>query len=480
MSTDSATTQPTRNVRAWGVLLVVCGALFLEGIDIAMLNVAVPDIAADIGLATGSAHWVISAYVLGYAGFMLLGGRSADLFGRRRVFLLALLAFVAFSGLGGLAGEAWMLVAARFVTGVAAGFMTPAGFSIVTSSFPEGPLRNRALTIYGAIGAGGFVLGTVAGGLLTTVSWRWVFFAPMALSALILIAGYVLIRGDTRASRGGGFDIGGAVTATTGMVALLYALVTFGESQDVRAGTTALALAALSIIAFVVIEARSSAPLVRLSLLRRGTLPFASLAGLLFIAAFFGFQFTITLYLQDLRGWTPLETGMTFAVMGIDLVLAPIFTPGLVERFGNARVMTAGLFSAAGAAALALRLEPDWTYPDLLPSLLLIAVAFALVYGPLTAAATEGLDEAEHGVAGGVVYTAFQLGAALGLAIVTVVLVDHGGSLATSADYRRALLVPTSFAVLAVVVGLVAVSRTRGAQGPTDCAVPADEVPCNA
>ena len=467
------------SVRAIGVLLVVCGALFLEGIDIAMLNVAVPDIAADIGLGTGAAHWVISAFVLGYAGFMLLGGRSADIFGRRRVFLLALLAFLVFSGLGGLATEPWMLIVARFVTGVSAGFMTPAGFSIVTSSFPEGPLRTRALTIYGAVGAGGFVLGMVAGGLLTTVNWRWVFFAPMAMSALLLVAGHLLIRGDESSRSRSTFDVGGAVTATVGMVALIYALVTLGESRDVRAGAIAMVVAVVAVTAFVLIESRSPAPLVRLSLLRRGLLPLASTAGLLFMAGFFAFQFTITLYLQDLRGWTPLETGLTFAVMGIDLVLAPIFTPGLVERFGNLRVMTAGLTSAAAAFLLALRLQADWAYVDLLPSLLLVAVAFALVYGPLTSAATGCLDESEHGVAGGVVYTGFQLGAALGLALVTVVLVGDHSAAASSDDYQRALAVPTAFAVLSVLVGIVAVVRTRVRGGSADGSVQAPQLQCD-
>ncbi|MDN5851752.1 MAG: MFS transporter [Actinomycetia bacterium] len=452
--------RPRMAPRAWAVLLVTCGAIFLEGIDVAMLNVAVPEIASDIGLPTGSAHWVISAYVLGYAGFMLLGGRSADLFGRRRVFLLSMLAFIAFSALGGIANEAWMLVMARFITGVAAGFMTPAGFSIVTSTFPQGPLRNRALSIYGAFGGGGFVLGTVAGGLLTTASWRWVFFAPVLLGTLLLVAGAALIRRDGPPSTVRGFDIGGAVTATTGVVATIYALVSFGEGESSLVGIVALVIAATSIGGFILIESRSARPMIRLSLLRRGALPLVGVAGLLFMAGFFSFQFAITLYLQDLRGWSPLETGLTFAIMGADLLLAPLVTPRLVDRFGNAPVMTAGFIAGAVAFGYSLRIDADWTYAGMLPALVLVAVAFALVYGPLTAAATNGLDESEHGAAGGVVNTAFQVGAALGLALVTVVLVGEHGELVL-ADFRRALLVPTVFASLAIVAGLVAVARRR-------------------
>lgn len=448
--------------RAWALLLVLCGALFLEGIDIAMLNVAVPAIAADLDLQAESAHWIISAYVLGYGGFMLLGGRSADLFGRRRVFLVGLAVFVAFSGVGGFADTGWVLVVARFVTGVSAGFMTPAGFSIVTSTFPEGPLRNRALVVYGAVGAGGFSLGMVVGGLLTTVSWRWVFFAPVVLGLLLLLAGRALIRPDQpRTTPAEGFDLLGAVTVTAAMVATVLGIVNLGEGHTGPA-VLALGAAAVLLVGFVAWERRPPAPLVRLSILRDGMLLSSSTAGLLFMGAFFGFQLLVTLYLQDLRGWTALETGLTFAIMGADMVIAPLLTPRLVARFGNAVVMTAGFASATAAFALTLRLDDDWVYVDLLPTLLLVSLAFAFAYGPLTAAATEGLDESEHGIAGGIVYTAFQFGAALGLSAVTIVLVGGSAEEATLADYRRALIVPTAAAALAVVIGTTAWARRRG------------------
>ncbi|MFC8797718.1 MFS transporter [Promicromonospora sp. NPDC057138] len=453
---------PTLKQTGWGVLAVVCGALFLEGIDIAMLNVAVPAIAADIGLATADAHWVISAYVLAYGGFMIFGGRTADLLGRRRTFLVALAVFVAFSGLGGLADDAWVLVVARFVTGATAGFMTPAGFSLLTTSFPEGPLRDRALAIYGAIGAGGFTLGVVAGGFLTDAGWRWVFFAPVIVGAALWVAGRAVIRPDVAAELPRrGFDLGGAVTLTSAMVALIYGVVALGEGRDVAAGIVAFLAAAVLIGAFVAIERRVPDPLLRLSVLREGLMLRSSAAGLLFIGAFFAFQFLITLYLQELRGWSPIATGLTFAVMGLDMVLAPLFTHRLVKRFGNAPVMVAGLLAGAVAFALALRIDGSWGYLDLLPSLLLVAVMFALVYGPLAAAATAGLDESEHGVAGGVVYTAFQFGAALGVSAATIVLVNGHVGAADWSDYRRALLVPAIGAALALALGISTWVRGR-------------------
>lgn len=449
------------NRGAWGVLTVVCGALFLEGIDIAMLNVAVPAIAADIGLATDSAHWVISAYVLAYGGFMIFGGRTADLLGRRRVFLAALAVFIVFSGLGGFAQDAWVLVLARFVTGATAGFMTPAGFSLLTTSFPEGQLRNRALAIYGAIGAGGFTLGVVVGGLLTTTSWRWVFFAPVIVGVLLWLAGRAVIRRDQTPAEGRTrFDFGGAIALTSAMITLIYGIVALGEDGNVTA-VTALAAAALLVAVFVSIERRVDDPLLRLGLLREGLLLRASVAGLLFMGSFFAFQFLITLYLQDFRGWSPLATGLTFAVMGADMILAPLLTHRLVDRFGNAAVLLAGLAAGALAFVLVLGLDGTWDYWDLLPSLLLVAVMFTLVYGPLVAAATDGLDESEHGVAGGVVYTAFQFGAALGVSVATLALAGSHHDAAGPDDYQRALVVPVVAALLAVVVGLGVWTRHR-------------------
>jgi MFS family permease len=453
--------------REWALLLVLCGALFLEGIDIAMLNVAVPSIRSELDLTTGTAHWVISAYVLGYAGFMLLGGRTADLFGRRRVFLVALGVFVMFSGLGGLADTGWLLILARFVTGVAAGFMTPAGLSIITTSFEEGPLRDRAVVIYGATGAAGFTLGMVAGGLLTTVSWRWVFFAPVLLGALLLIAGRALIRPDAiRPVADHRFDLIGAVTVTAGMVAAVFGLVALGEAHDVARGASSLALAALLLVLFVRHERRSPAPLVRLGIFRHRGLVRTNLAGLLYFGAFFGFQFVVTLYLQDLRGWSPLETGLTFAIMGIDLVLAPLLTPALVRRFGNVPVMVAGFASAVLAFVLFLRLDHDWAYLQMLPMLVLVGVAFALAYGPLTLAATEGVSETEQGLAGGLLYTSFQFGAALGLAVVTIVLVGDRSGAPTIGDYRTALLVPAVMA-FAAALAVLPFGRRRPAEGRT-------------
>ncbi|MEV4833186.1 MFS transporter [Nonomuraea sp. NPDC049486] len=444
--------------RSWGVLFVLAGAIFLEGIDVAMLNVALPAIRADLGLSTGMLSGVVSAYVLGYGGFMLLGGRAADLLGRRRMFLFWLIVFLLFSGLGGFATEGWTLLTARFVTGVAAAFMTPAGLSLITGNFPEGPQRTKALGVYAGTASGGYVLGLVAGGLLASVGWRWVFFAPVILAAVILVAALVLLKESEAPERPpGGFDLAGAFSITGAMLLLVYGVVRLEHPGDGLAGTIGVFAAGLALLAvFVLIERRTAHPLVRLGILRSHPLVRANLGALLFLASFAGFQFVVTIYLQEVRGWSSLQTGLAMLVIGIDTILAPTVTPRLVNRFGNARVLFGGLVVAALAYALFLPLGMDWTYAAMLPTMLLLGVAFSLAYGPLTMAATEGIDEHEHGLASGLLYTSIQFGTALGLSAVTAVSVaalgDAGTPEAMLDSLRLALVVPVAAAAAGALI----------------------------
>ncbi|MER6951799.1 MFS transporter [Nonomuraea sp. NPDC000554] len=457
--------------RAWSVLLVLCAAIFLEGIDIAMLNVALPSIRADLGLSTGMLSGVVSAYVLGYGGFMLLGGRTADLLGRRRMFLLWLAVFLVFSGLGGLATEGWMLLVARFVTGVASAFMAPAGLSLVTGAFPEGPQRTKALGVYAGTAAGGFSLGLVAGGLLTSLGWRWVFFAPVILSAVILAAAVALIRDAAAPERpAGGFDLAGAFSVTGAMLLLVYGVVRLEHPDNGWAGTAGVFAAGLALLAvFVAVERRSANPLVRLGILRSGPLVRANLGALLFVGSFAGFQFLATLYLQELRGWSTMQTGLAMLLIGLDTVLAPTLTPRLVNRFGNVPVLFVGVVLAALAYVLFLPLGLDWTYTAMLPTMLLLGLAFSLAYGPLTMAATEGVAEHEQGLASGLLYTAIQFGTAIGLSAVTAVNVAAlaGDSREAGLDaIQAALAVPIAAAVLGAVITAFGL-RTRAAAEPT-------------
>jgi len=467
---------------AWAVLLVLCGTVFLEGLDVSMMGVALPSMRADLGLSTSALQWVVSAYVLGYGGFVLLGGRAADLFGRRRMFLLWLAVFIGFSGLGGLATDGWMLVLARFVTGVSAGFLTPASLSIITTSFAPGELRNRALLVYGGVGAGGYTLGMVAGGLLTTAGWRWVFFAPVLFASVLLVLAHrVLTEGAAvpDAGPGGpgrrGFDAVGAVTMTGAMLLIVLGVVRAPEVPGVLTAAT-LAAGALLLAAFVAVERRAAAPLVRLGILRSGPLVRANLGALLFVGSFIAFQFILVLYLQELRGWSALETGLALLIAGIDTILAPTVTPWFVRRFGNVRVILTGMVLGVISYVSFLRLGDDWSYPMLVPGLVVMGMAFAAAYGPLTIAATEDVSEDEQGLAGGLLNASVQFGGALMLAVVTAVNVAVTGDDPTPAEmldgYRAAMVVP----VVALLIGAaLTASGLRRTPGGTAAALDADE-----
>ncbi|MBB4905388.1 MFS transporter [Actinophytocola algeriensis] len=445
--------------RARAVLFVLCGSIFLEGVDVSMLGMALPAIRADLGMSTAALQWVVSAYVLGYGGFMLLGGRAADLLGRRRMFVFWLAVFLAFSGLGGFATDGWVLILARFVTGFAAAFMTPAGLSLITTTFPEGPQRNQALLWYAGTAAGGFSLGLVVGGLLTALGWRWVFFAPVLLAALILVMAIRLVPADVPVAGPRRFDVAGALSLTTGMVVLVYTVVRVPE-VPVRASAVTGALSVLLLVTFVLVERRSSAPLVRLGILRHTALVRANVATVLFAGAFVSFQFITVLYLQEVRGWSAIETGLALLVVAIDAVLAPTVTPKLVERWGNPPVIVAGVAAAVVGYALFLSIPADASYwSAMFPTMVLLGLAFTLVYGPLTIIATDGVADAEQGLASGLWNTSFQFGAAIGLAVATSLSVAAHGL----PGLHDAFVVPVAAAALALVVTATGLRRRPAA-----------------
>jgi EmrB/QacA subfamily drug resistance transporter len=452
--------------RAWGMLLVLCGALFLDAMDVSMIGVALPSIREDLGLSTSSLQWVVSAYVLGYGGFLLLGGRAADLLGRRRVFLIGLGVFVVASALGGLVDDGTLLIATRFIKGVSAAFTAPAGLSIITTSFAEGPLRNRAIAIYTATGATGFSLGLVVGGLLTEIGWRWVFFLPVPVALATLVAGLWLVPRDARSvhlSRS--FDVAGAVTLTAAMLLLVFTVV---EAPDVgwSSPRTIGSFIAVAVIlaAFVAIERRAAVPLVRLAILRSAPLVQANLAAMMLIGGWFGFQFIATLYMQQLRGWSPLETGLAIFPGGLLVaLLAPRIAP-LVMRFGVRRLVTAGLASTAIGYVLFLPIGLDSPYATaILPTMIFAGFGFALAYGPLNIAATNGVAAHEQGLASGLVSTSFQFGGALVLAVVTAVnnayTVSDGSAQGLLDGFQAAVVVSVIAAGLGVLISALRFSR---------------------
>jgi EmrB/QacA subfamily drug resistance transporter len=447
--------------RAWGMLLVLCGALFLDALDVSMTGVALPSIRADLGLSTSSLQWVVSAYVLGYGGFLLLGGRAADLLGRRRVFLISLAVFIVASALGGLADDGTLLIATRFIKGVSAAFTAPAGLSIITTNFAEGPARNKALAIYTATGATGFSLGLVFSGLLTEIGWRWVFFAPVPVALVTLVAAFRLVPVDIRAiRRARSFDLTGAVTMTAAMLLLVFTLVEAPDAGWASARTLgSFAVAAVILAAFVAQERRTPAPLVRLGILRSGSLVRANLAAMSLIGGWFGFQFIATLYMQQLRGWSPLETGLAIFPGGLLVaLLAPRIAP-LIARFGVNRLILGGLASTVVAYTLFLPIGLDSGYTAaILPTIVLAGLGFALAYGPLNVAATNGIAPHEQGLAGGLLNTSFQFGGALVLAVATAVNNANAGSDGTAQALLDGFQAAVVVSVIAAVLGVVAMA----------------------
>ncbi|AXI76701.1 MFS transporter [Peterkaempfera bronchialis] len=462
------TTEERWSPRLWGTLVVLCAALFLDALDVSMVGVALPSIRTELGLSTSSLQWVVSGYVLGYGGLLLLGGRAADLLGRRRVFLIALGVFAAASLFGGMVDSGGLLIASRFLKGIAAAFTAPAGLSIITTTFAEGPARNRALSIYTTCGASGFSLGLVLSGVLTEVGWRWTFLSPVPVALLALAAGIRLIPRQTGPERtGGGYDLAGAVTATGGLLLLVYT-VTEAQGAGWASARTVLSLLAVAALfaAFVAVERRTAHPLVRLTIFRNGSVTRANLAALAFFGTYTGFQFVATLYLQTLLGWSALEMALGFLPAGVLVAVASTRMGAIVDRFGTSRLMVAGFAALVAGYALFLRIGVHGSYPGLvLPSMILIGVACALCIPSLNIAATSGVSDEEQGLASGLVNTSFQVGGAVVLAVVTaVVTAGSGGGTSAQAQldgYRPAVALVTGVALLGLLATLAGVVLDR-------------------
>jgi EmrB/QacA subfamily drug resistance transporter len=472
------------NARLWGLLLVVCTVIALDALDVSMVGVALPAIRSDLGLSTSALQWVVSGYVLGYGGLLLLGGRAADLLGRRRVFLVALAVFAAASLLGGLVSDGGLLIAARFVKGMAAAFTAPAALSIVTTTFPEGPARNRAISIFGVFGASGYSLGLVFSGLMTQVGWRWTFLLPVPIALVTLVLATRLVPDGGRPERAGrGYDVPGAVTGVAGALTLVYTVVSAPAAGWLSPRTVlGLAVAAALIVAFVTVERRSRHPLIRLSILRSGTLLRANLGAMLFFGGYVSFQFVVMLYLQSVRHWSPLETALAFLPAALSVALGSPRTGAIVDRLGTAPVIAAGVVAHAAGYLLFLRVGPTSGYATtVLPSMVLLGIGFMLTFPALNIQATAGIPDEEQGLAGGLFNTSVQIGGALVLAVVTAVVTANGGAQASAgallAGFHPALTVITGVSVLGLVTagaGLFA-ARRRVAAAPAPVVEPTPE-----
>lgn len=436
----------------WLLLVVLCGALFLDGLDISMVGVALPSIGSDLGMSPSSLQWIVSGYVLGYGGFLLLGGRASDLLGRRQVFLTAVAVFGAASVVSSMLSNDFALVALRFLKGAAAGFTVPAGLSIITTTFAEGRARNRALSIYTMCGASGFSLGLVFGGLLTELGWRETFLLPGPVAiALVLVGFRVIPRLPRKPVRWAQLDLAGALTSTASLLVLVYAVV---EAPERGWGSvTTVGLLALSVVlmaVFVLVERRHPQPLVRLGILRSASLLHANASAAVMFGGYVAFQFLVTLYVQDSLGWSPIEMALGFLPAGLIVVASAPRIGVLLERVRTPVLIMFGLLAFVTAYALFLRVNPSLPYVNfLLPTMLLLGIGFALCFPAVNAQATAGVADHEQGLASGLVNTSIQVGGAVVLAIITAIV--GNGSSGPAHDHR---LLPHMTTALTVVVAV--------------------------
>ncbi|MBT2394568.1 MFS transporter [Streptomyces sp. ISL-100] len=456
--------------RLWGTLLVLCAAMFLDALDVSMVGVALPSIAADLDLTTSTLQWIVSGYILGYGGLLLLGGRAADLLGRRRVFLIALGVFALASLLGGLVDSGPLLIASRFIKGLSAAFTAPAGLSIITTTFKEGPQRNRALSIYTTCAATGFSMGLVLSGLLTELSWRWTMLLPAPIALMALIAGIRMIPHSDRDNSSGGYDLPGAITGTASMLLLVFTVVEAPEVGWTSARTLLSFLAAAVLLtAFVMIERRTASPLIRLGVLRSGNQIRAQLGAATFFGSYVGFQFLVVQYMQSLLGWSALQTALAFLPAGVLVALSSTKIGNVVDRFGTPRVIAAGLTFLVIGYALFLRISLVPQYAAvILPSMLLIGAACALVFPSLNIQATTGVADNEQGMVSGLLNTSVQVGGAIFLAVVTAVITAGGGEggspQAVLDSFRPGLVVVTAVATVGLLITLTGLRKPRGPQ----------------
>jgi EmrB/QacA subfamily drug resistance transporter len=418
--------EPGRN--KWLVLAVVGAAFFMTILDVAIVNVAIPSIQADLRIAESTVQWVVTAYAITFGGFLLLGGRMADLLGRRRIFVAGVTLFTLASLACGLASSAGVLIAARAVQGIGAAIISPAALSIVTTTFSEGAERNKALGIWGALGGSGAAAGVLFGGVLTKyLGWEWIFFVNVPVGALVFALTWPIVP-ESHADLGHRrFDVAGAASVTGGLALLVYAI---SKAPDVGWGTgrtIGVLVASIVILAsFVIWELRTPAPLVPFGIFRIRTLTGANCVGLPLGATIYANFFILTLYVQQVLGWSALKTGLTFlATAGTTAIWAGV-AQALVTRVGPRLVMTGGLAVLAVTVLGYTRLPVDGHFwPDLLPLYLTFALGLAFGFVPVTIAGFIGVPPHQAGLASGLLNTSQQVGGAIGVAVASTIFVSH-------------------------------------------------------
>ena len=477
----AAATQPSFLATRQGklTLALLCTVAFLDFVDASIVNVALPSIRRHLHFSVQSLQWVLSGYLLTYGGFMLLGGRAADLLGRRRILVAGTSLFALASLTGGLAGSEGMLIGARLAQGLGAAMMLPSALSTLTTTFNQGTDRHKALGAWGAMAGLASAFGVFLGGVLSEgPGWRWVLFVNLPVCALVLVGAFRLIGGERRRAPLANFDTPGAVLATSGMLLLVYALVRAPDVGWGRARTIGELAGALALlVAFVINERRHRNPLAPLSIFRIKGLAAADVTQLIAIAGFYAMFFFITLYMQNVLGYSQIQAGSAYLPVTLGVGVSAGIASQLFARTGTRPVIVAGALIAAGAVYYLSRIPVHGSYlTDLLPGLVVMSVGLGAVFVGVQTAANAGVPADKAGLAAALVSASQQLGPALGLAIFSAIATSRTHHLlaahATRADaltsgFHRALVACSLFLLAAAAIAL----RATNTQGEAPAAV---------
>jgi EmrB/QacA subfamily drug resistance transporter len=459
--------------RRWQALALVCVAFFMTVLDVSIVNVALPSIGRSLHFSETGLQWVITAYAITFGGFLLLGGRTADILGRRRIFLAGVALFSVASLVCGLSGSTAVLVAARAVQGLGAAIVSPATLSIITTTFEEGKERNKALGIWGAMGGSGAAAGVLFGGILTKyLGWEWIFFVNVPVGALVLALAPRVVRESRAPGERHGFDVVGAGSVTGGLALLVYAISKAPVDGWGNGKTVGLLIGAAVLLAFFVVwESRVAKPIMPLSIFRIRTLAGANIVGVLLGASVFANFFLLTLYVQNVLHYSALKTGLTFlATAGTTVVVAGL-SQWLTTQIGPRPVMAAGLALNTGGLVWYAHIPVHGSYTsDLLPGYLLVGFGLALAFIPVSIAALAGVGPRDAGLASGLINTAQQVGGAIGVAVASSVAVSRATHLLHTGSSQAAALTSGYSLAFWVVAGIsaagvvTALSLVRGVE----------------
>jgi EmrB/QacA subfamily drug resistance transporter len=431
MASTSTVELPAKDAadsRRWFALALIVVAQFMVVLDVAIVNVALPAIKSDLHFSEVSLQWVITAYAIVFGGFLLLGGRLADLLGRRRMFLIGLAMFTVFSLLDGLAWSEGSLITFRSLQGLGAAMLSPAALSILTTTFTEGGERNVALGVWGAASGSGAAAGVLLGGALTSgLNWSWIFFVNVPVGITLIALTPLLLR-ESRANLGHRlFDFAGAASITGGLMLLVYAMTRAAQHGWDAGETVGLLIVSVAlIVTFFLIEARSQAPLLPLRIFRLRTLTASNVSGLLLGGAVFAQFFLLTLYMQQVLRYSALKTGVAYIGLTVTIIVFSVVAQAAVTRIGIRTVLPVGLALSAGALVWFARLPVDGHYfSDLFPPFMISGLGLALAFVPMSIGALTGVREADAGIASGLINTTQQVGGAIGTAVATTVATTY-------------------------------------------------------